>query len=252
MLLAIDVGNSNIVFALMKGEDIVHSWRTETHAEINATTFSLGFENAGLNPDVLIGGVLGSVVPNVNEKLETVFKALTGKDLLVVKGDGTDTGLVLDLDTPVSIGADRVLNIIAGKHYYGSPLVIIDFGTATTYDVVDENGAFIGGAIGAGIGISLKALHSETAQLPLIEFGEPPSVIGKNAKDALQSAAFFGALGALEGMVERIRAGLGEKATTLATGGFSGHFKGKTKAIDHFVPNLTLQGLRIVFERKNS
>lgn len=252
MLLAIDAGNSNIVFALMKGEDIVHSWRAETDAEITEATFTSGFEKAGVSLGDLKGGILGSVVPGINQALENAFKALTGKDLIVVKGDGSDTGLVLDLDTPGSIGADRVLNIIAGKHYYGAPLVIIDFGTATTYDVVDEKGTFIGGAIGAGIGIALKALHNDTAQLPLIEFGEPPNIIGKNAKDAMQSAAFFGALGTIEGMVERIRAELGGEVTTLATGGFSSHFKGKTRAIDHFVPNLTLQGLRLVFERKKT
>lgn len=252
MLLAIDVGNSNIVFALMKGEDIVHSWRVETHGKINEKTFTSGFGKAGVGVGDLKGGVLGSVVPDVNAALENTFKMLTGKDLIVVKGDGTDTGLELDLDTPGSIGADRVLNIIAGKHYYGTPLLIMDFGTATTYDVVSQEGTFIGGAIGAGIGISLKALHTDTAQLPLIAFGEPPNIIGRNAEQALQSAAFFGSLGTIEGMVGRIRAEMGGNLTTLATGGFSSHFKGKTKAIDHFVPDLTLQGLRIVFERENS
>lgn len=252
MLLAIDAGNSNIVFALMEGEDIVHSWRAGTHGEINEVIFNKGLIAAGLKPSDLKGGILGSVVPDINEKLEAVFKTLTGKDLIVVKGDGTDTGLVLNLDTPGSIGADRVLNIIAGKHYYGAPLLIIDFGTATTYDVVSKEGAFIGGAIGAGIGISLKALHTETAQLPLIEFGEPPNIIGKNARQAMQSAAFFGALSTIEGMISRFKGELGGKVTTLATGGFSSHFKGKTRAIDHFVPDLTLQGLRIVFERKKS
>lgn len=251
MLLAIDAGNSNIVFALMKGEEIVLKWRTETHGKITKDTFTTGFEKAGATIGGLKGGVLGSVVPNVNQALEETFKALTGKDLIVVKGDGTDVGITLDVDAPAGIGADRVLNIIAGEHYYGTPLIIMDFGTATTYDVIDKNRAIIGGAIGAGIGISLRALHTETAQLPQIEFGEPPNVIGRNARDAMQSAAFFGAIGTIEGMVARIRAELGEKATTLATGGFSSHFKGKTKAIDHFVPNLTLQGLRLVFERKN-
>ncbi len=252
MLLAIDVGNSNIVFALMKGEDIVQSWRVETGEEISEETFTGGLSAAGINASDLMGGVLGSVVPTINQSLEQTFQTLTGQTLLVVKGDGTDTGLEMDLDTPGSIGADRALNILAGKHYYGAPLIIIDFGTATTYDAVDEKGVFVGGAIGAGIGISLMALHTETAQLPLIEFDEPPSVIGKNAKNAMQSAAFFGALGAFEGIVERMKAEMAGNVTVLATGGFSGHFEGKTKTIDHFAPDLTLQGLRIVFERINS
>ena len=114
---------------------------------------------------------------------------------------------------------------------------------------MDKEGAYIGGAIGAGVGISLKALHSETAQLPLVEFGEPPNIIAKNALDAIQSASFFGALATLEGMVERIGGELGGAVKTVATGGFSSHFKGKTKAIDFFRPDLTLQGLRLMFER---
>ncbi len=249
MILVIDAGNSNIVFALMEGEEVIHTWRSKTHARVTEETLARGFEAAQASPEALQGGILGSVVPNLTSDLARVFKDYTGQHLDIVGGEGFNAGVEIRVDVPGEVGADRILNIVAGVHYYGAPLIIIDFGTAITYDVVDREGAYIGGAIGAGVGISLKALHSETAQLPLVEFGEPPSVIAKNAFDAMQSASFFGALAAIEGMVERIEAELGTPVKTIATGGFSSHFKGKTKAIDFFRPDLTLQGLRLMFER---
>ena len=251
MILVIDVGNSNIVFALMKGEKVVHSWRHETHAPLSEDTFSQGFDAASVAPADIKGGILGCVVPKVTPDLERIFKDYTGKELRVVTGIGADAGITFKIDVPGGIGADRILNIVAGLHYYSAPLIIMDFGTATTYDVVDQDGAFIGGAIGAGIGISLKALHTETALLPLIEFGEPPNVIGTNAVDAMQSASYFGALGTIEEMVKRIKAEVGSDVKTIVTGGFSSHFKGKTSAIDDIRPDLTLQGLRILFERQS-
>lgn len=249
MILAIDAGNSDIVFALMKGEEIIHFWRHETKLKVTRETLARGFEAAGVSPGDLKGGMLGSVVPAVTADLERVFKAYTGKSLKITSGQGGDAGIEIKLDAPGGIGADRVLNIVAGIHYYGAPLIILDFGTANTFDVVDQDGAFIGGAIGAGIGISLKALHAETAQLPLIGFGEPPGIIAKNAPEAMQSASFFGALATIEGMVKRIKAELEGDVTTILTGGYSSYFEGKTEAIDFIRPDLTLQGLRIMYER---
>ncbi len=242
MLLAIDAGNSNIVFALMKGEAVAKTWRIETGEEISKQTLAVE-----IGPAKVSGGILGSVVPNLTGPLEKAFRDVTGQDLRIARA--ADAGLTLKVDQPEKVGIDRVMDALAGIHYFGSPLIVIDFGTATTFNALDKDGVFLGGAIAPGIGTALKSLTNKAAQLSAIDFQETETLIGKNTKAAVTSGAWFGALSQIEGMTGRFKKDLGQTTPVVATGGFSEMFKGRTAAIDHFRPDLTLQGLRLTFER---
>lgn len=249
MILAIDAGNTNITFALMKGEEVIRSWRHDTAGPITETVIAKEVAAAGRSPSEIKGGILASVVPDVTMPLQEAFRAVTGKRLLTL-GEGTvDPGIEIKTDKPEEVGADRLVNAAAAAHFYGPPLIVIDIGTATTFDVVGADGSFRGGVICAGVNLALKALHRETAKLPDITVYEPDWVAGRNTVDAMQSGAFFGTISQIEGLVKRLRVELGGKVKTVATGGLAGMFVGRTGAIDHHIPDLTLQGLRIIYER---
>lgn len=249
MILVIDAGNTNITFALMKGEKVIHSWRHVTGETLDAKVISEGLKKSGENPEGLEGGILASVVPDVSEELQQIFAGVSGKPLMVAGTGNVSLGIDNKTDAPGQVGIDRLLNAIAGAHIFGPPLIIIDIGTATTFDVVGTDGAFRGGIICAGVNLGLRALHQQTAQLPDISVYEPDWVTGRNTVDAMHSGAFFGTLSQIEGLVKRLRAELGGKVKTVATGGLATNFVGKTDAIDHHHPDLTLQGLRLVYER---
>jgi len=249
MLLAIDVGNSNIVFALMHGASVLHSWRHPTSQPVKPTDLEKEITGAGFKAKDITGGVLGSVVPGVVKDLGAVFKTFTGKILSVVQGTDPRLGLTLGVDEPEKIGVDRVMNCLAGLEDFGAPLIVIDFGTATTFTVLNSKKTILGGVIAPGIETGLKSLHLVAANLPDVAFGYAGAVIGQNTKDAMGSGAFFGTLSLIEGLVERIGRELGATPTVVATGGLSTQFAGKTKAIDHYRPDLTLQGLRLAYER---
>ncbi len=254
MILVIDVGNTNIVFALMKGEKVVHSWRVKTSKAVSVNSFQQGFAEAKVEARQIAGGILASVVPDLVQGLRQHFNSLTWKDLLVIGDPGVDIGIEIQVDNPEEVGADRLVNAIAGAHYFGSPLIIIDFGTATTFDVLGPKGEYLGGAISTGIGLSLKCLHEATAKLPLIDIEAPADrrVTGKSTRAAMQSGLYYGYLSLVEGMIKRLKAEHGKAVKTVATGGFSTLLASKTKAIDHHMPDLTLQGLRLIYERTSN
>jgi len=250
MILVMDAGNTNISFAVMDGERIVHNWSMNTHDYITIDMFQKGFAAAGVKPRAIAGGMLASVVPFEDHVLREYFRALAWKNLLVMGDDNVKLNIAINVENPKEVGADRIANAVAGAHYYGGPVVIVDFGTATTFDVVGPKRDYLGGAITTGIGLSVRALHEHTAKLPLIDIEPPASglVTGKNTREAMKSGLYFGYLSMVEGMIDRLRKEYGNNLKTISTGGFSHLLAGQTKALQHHRPDLTLQGLRLIYE----
>lgn len=249
MILAIDIGNTTTQFALFRGERIIHSWRIATGKTVSHAAVQKELKRAGVTGSALAGGILASVVPIKTAEIKHVFKKAIKKDLLVVGDKKIELGLKIDIEKPSQAGADRLVNAIAGRHYFGAPLIIIDFGTATTFDVVGKDGAYKGGAIAPGIRLSLASLHHKTAKLPLINLKKPKKAIGRTTEDAMESGIFWGYVGLIEGLVVKLRKELGIKAPTVATGGDAALFTRATDAIERHKNDLTMQGLRLVFER---
>lgn len=252
MFLAVDAGNTNIVFALFKGRTIVAEWRLETNPKASPLALkraiSRGLRKARADPMALSGGILGSVVPSLDRPLKVAFRALTGRRLLAVGEKGVGLPIENRLSKPKQAGADRLMNALAGREYYGAPLIVVDFGTATTLDVVGKDGAYLGGVICPGPNLSAKALNLYTAKLPRISVARVKTALGRDTRHAMRSGLFFGHMGAIEALVERLKDEIGGNVTTIATGGLAGLFFGKTKSLDHHRPDLTLQGLRLAFE----
>ncbi|NGQ96446.1 type III pantothenate kinase [Brevibacillus sp. SYP-B805] len=252
MLLVIDIGNTNIVLGMYDGEELKHHWRVAT--DRNKTEDEYGmllqslFMSVGLTFAHVEGVIISSVVPPLNFPLERMCAKYFHKKPLVV-GPGIKTGLNIKADFPREVGADRIVNAVAAIHYYGTPLIVVDFGTATTFCYIDELGQYWGGAIAPGIGISTEALVSRAAKLPRIEIAKPPSVVGKNTITAMQSGIYYGFVGQVEGIVSRMMAEQKTKPKVVATGGLATLIANETACIDVVDPNLTLKGLRLIYER---
>ncbi|HBZ82498.1 MULTISPECIES: type III pantothenate kinase [Brevibacillus] len=252
MLLVIDIGNSNIVLGLYEGEVLRHHWRiatdrNKTEDEYGMLVKSL-FGSAGLVLEQVSGVILSSVVPPLNTATERMCgKYLRQKALIV--GPGVKTGLNIKYEYPREVGSDRIVNAVAAIHEYGAPLIIVDFGTATTFCYVDERGQYWGGAIAPGIGISTEALFSRAAKLPRIEIAKPGSVVGRNTIAAMQAGIYYGFVGQVEGIVRRIKAEYQTEPTVVATGGMASLVADETSCIQVVDPYLTLKGLRLVYER---
>ncbi len=251
-LLAIDVGNTQTVLGLFEGEEKKASWRLGSVAQ--RTTDELATLIEGL---FRLGGhrmadvgrvVIASVVPPLGPTLEEMSRRYFGVSPLMV-GPGTRTGIAIKYDNPHEVGADRIVNAIAGFHLHGGPLIVVDFGTAITFDAISARGEYLGGAISPGFGVALEALIDRTARLPRVEPIEPPSVIGRNTVHSIQAGMFFGYKGLVKEIVERMRAELGEGTRVVATGGQSVIFASKEPPFDVVDPDLTLVGLRLVAER---
>lgn len=251
MLLAIDIGNTNITLGLYRGGRLSSAWRLATDHERMPDEYGLQLlgllEQAHCRPDTIKATVLASVVPPLTSTFVHASRTYLARSPLVVDA-GVKTGVRIRFEDPKAVGADRVADAVAVQHLYGGPACVVDFGTATTFDAVSKEGDYMGGAIAPGIGIASEALFQRTSKLPRVDLARPPSAIGRNTVFALQSGLLFGHVGLVEGMVARFRAELGEEMKVIGTGGLVEIFAGETPVIQHIAPWLTLDGLRIIWE----
>ena len=252
MLLAADVGNTEIVLGVFRGAELEHTWRFSTHPERTADELALqlsGFlAQRGMSFESQVTGVvIASVVPEITQTIRELADRYFPFPPVIV-GPGTKTGVPILTDNPREVGADRVVNTLGAFAAFGGPTIVVDFGTSTNFDVVSDKGEFLGGVIGPGIQVSAASLVSRTARLQKVELVAPPSVIGKNTVECMQSALVFGTAAMVDGVVDRIRAELGA-ATTVATGGLAPVVIPHCRTIEHHEPWLTLEGLRMVFEK---
>ncbi len=253
MLLAIEVGNTNTVFGLYSANgDLVTAFRVSTARdrmpdEWYAMLAAL-LSTAGLTAAEIHGVIISSVVPSVTPWLVEMCRNRFGVEADVITG-ALDVGITLDVEEPRQLGADRIVDCVAAIARYGAPAIIIDLGTATTFDVVDRNNVYRGGAIAAGVATSLKTLATNAAQLFNVELFVPKRVIGRNTADQLRAGLVTGHLAMLEGMIARIDEEIGEKATVILTGGLAGLFAGRSPRFDVVDPDLTLAGLYLIHTR---
>jgi type III pantothenate kinase len=256
MLLAIDSGNTNIVFALFDSETLRGEWRSSTDTNRTADEFGVWLTQLmameAIERNQVTDCIIASVVPAVMFTLKQLCRRYFGREALVVGDEGVKLGLNVLLDRPEEVGADRLVNAVAAHQFYQGPLIVIDFGTATTFDVVDRNGDYCGGAIAPGINLSLEALHAAAAKLPRVAIGRPKSVIGKATVPAMRSGIYWGYVGLIEGLVKRITLEFGEEMIVVATGGLAPLFAEATDVIDHLQSDLTLRGLLEIYRRNRS
>ena len=249
MLLTVDVGNTNTVLGLFDGDHLYESYRIKTDPRVTADELALMFRGLLSDHQLPDGIAVCSTVPSVLDELRRMFARYFAGVPTVVVGPGVRTGVPLLYDNPREVGPDRIVNTLAAHTLYGGPAVVVDFGTSTNFDVVSEKGEFLGGALAPGIEISVDALASRAARLFKVELVEPRSVIGKTTSEALQSGLLYGFAGQVDGMVQRIADELDEQPVVLATGGLSHLMYRVCRTLDHHEPDLTLIGLRLVFER---
>ncbi len=252
MLLVVDIGNTNIVMGLFQGDTMRAHWRLGTRSDRTQNEYAvlikslLDLEEIPLRG--IEGAVISSVVPNLTTTLHHALMLLLPLEPLVV-GPGTRTGTPILVDNPREVGSDRIVNAVAAHFRYGGPLVVVDFGTATTFDAVSSKGEYLGGAIAPGVGISMEALFRETAQLPRVELRRPKRVIGKNTVESIQSGCYFGYVALVDGMVRTFKRELGTDSKAIATGGMAPIIAKASKEIECVDPTLTLEGLRLIYER---
>ena len=249
MLLTIDVGNTNTVLGQFDGEQLLHSWRIKTDARSTADELALLYRGLLADHPKVTGIALCSTVPSVLHVMRDMLDLYYEDTHTVIVEPGTKTGVPVLTDNPKEVGADRIVNTIAAHHLFGGPCIVVDFGTSTNLDVISAKGEFLGGALAPGIEISLDALAARAAQLRKVELVRPRSVIGKNTVEALQSGALYGFAGQVDGLVDRISAEMGEVTAVIATGGLAPIVVPESRTITHHEPELTLVGLRLVYER---
>lgn len=251
MILVVDVGNTNTVLGLMHGTEVAHTFRVST---IMRTTDELGllmlglFQMGGIDRTQIKGAIIGTVVPSVLYEIQKAIRRYLEIEAMVV-GRKLKTGIRVRTDNPREVGSDRIVNAVAAIHKWGAPIVVVDFGTATTFDCVDTAGDFVGGAISPGFRISEEALVNRTAQLPRIEVQRPPAAIGKNTVHAMQSGFLFGYAGMVDALARRIRDELGGTARIVATGGLSTMIAAESEMIEEVDVHLTLRGLSLLYDR---
>jgi len=252
MLLVVDAGNTNVVFAVREGDTWRGSWRIRTDAQRTSDEYAVWLlsllTHVGIAPQDISAAVIGTVVPAALYHLRRCCREWFHVEPLVARAS-LDWGFEIKVDNPDEVGADRLLNALAGHRRFGGPLIVVDFGTATTFDVVDADGAYLGGVICPGINLSIEALHQAAARLPRIGIGRPQAVIGRSTVPAMQSGVYWGYVGLIEGLVTRIKAEFGGPMKVIATGGLAPLFAEGTLMIDQIEPDLTLDGLRMLAER---
>jgi len=252
LIFVIDVGNTNIVMGVYDGHELSHHWRVATVRD--RTEDELGiivkglFQDKGIRFQDIKAVVISSVVPPLMFALERMCDKYFGVKPLVV-GPGIKTGLNINMENPREVGADRIVNAVAGLEIYGPPLIIVDFGTATTFCVLNERGQYLGGPIAPGIGISTEALFQRAAKLPRIELVRPPIVVGRNTVSNIQSGVYYGFIGQVDGIVSRIKQEMGLPFKVIATGGFAKLIAADSYTIEEVDSFLTLKGLRMIWEK---
>jgi type III pantothenate kinase len=245
MLLAVDCGNTQTVFGLYDGERLVEQWRIAT--EPNRTGDELGTLIGDLvDLDRVTGVCLSSTVPPLIREYEQFAERWAQAPLLVVE-PGVRTGIPMRHDAPHQVGPDRIVNAVAARERYGAPCIVVDFGTSTNFDVVSADGAYVGGVLAPGVEVSMEALFTRAARLTKVDFAEPPAAIGKTTEQALQSGLVYGFAGQVDGIVKRIRGELGDHARVVATGGLADLIAPHTESVELVDPDLTLEGLRLVW-----
>ena len=249
MLLAIDVGNTNTVLGLYDDKKLIQHWRIKTDSSSTADELILTFNGLLKDQPQVTGISLCSTVPSVLREMRWMLERYFPNTKTVIIEPGTKTGVPIITDNPKEVGADRIANSLAVFERHGGPSVVVDFGTSTNFDVVSEKGEFLGGALAPGIEISLEALARKAAQLRKVEFVKPRSVVGKNTVEALQSGALYGFAGQVDGILQRIIAEIGPVKAVVATGGLASLVVEESSTITHHEPDLTLEGLRLVFEK---
>jgi type III pantothenate kinase len=256
ILLVIDVGNTNVslgVYDYTSGEPVLaHHWRLSTHRELTSDELVISltslFASENRKIDEVTDVILSSVVPPVVPVWERVSSKLFGRVPQIV-GPGMRTGMPVRYENPHEVGADRIVNAVAAFELYGGPIIAVDFGTATTFDCISERGEYLGGVICPGIHISMEALFERASKLHRVEIARPKSVIGRTTTGALQSGLLYGYAGLVDSMITRIREELGETSKVVATGGLARRIAEESREIDEVAPFLTLDGLRLLFEK---
>src|SRR5580704_3824859 len=255
MLLALDVGNTNITIGIFRNGALADHRRLRTVREQTSDEWGILLSNllrfAGLDPKALDGIVISSVVPPLDTALAEMSQRYFDTQAMFVTC-ATDTGLTILYENPSEVGADRIVNSVAALHKYGGPCVIVDLGTAITFDAISANAEYLGGIIAAGIGISAEALFSRTARLPLVDFRKPGKVIGTNTVASMQSGLYYGALGLIDSMVERLLEKLGPETKVIATGGQARLISRDSKFLKVVDENLTLEGLELIWNRERA
>ncbi|PHZ85326.1 type III pantothenate kinase [Paremcibacter congregatus] len=260
MLLAIDAGNTNIVFALHDGNELRHKWRISSSSSRTADEYMVWLTQLmkleNISPDGISGAIIATVVPQALFPLQLLCRRYFNCTALVVGEDNVDLGIKIKLDNPKEVGADRLVNGVAAHIKYGGPMIIIDFGTATTFDVIDEDGDYCGGIISPGVNLSVEALHMAAAKLPRVAVEKPEKVIGTGTVTAIQSGIFWGYVGLVEGVVRRIKAEFAEthkgaEMKVLATGGLAPLFFDEIPDMEAVDQELTTYGLSEIYTRNS-
>ena len=252
MLLAIEQGNTNTLFAVHDGETWIAQWRAATDSSRTADEYAVWLSQllhmAGLQFGVLDACIISSVVPQSIFNLRNLARRYLHVEPLVI-GENADLGIQVRIDKPSEAGADRLVNALGAHIVYPGDLIVIDSGTATTFDVIAGDGGFEGGVIAPGINLSMEALHSAAAKLPRVAIQRPRKVVGTDTVGAMQSGVFWGYIALIEGLVDRIKAEWGKPMTVVGTGGVASLFEGSTQSIDRFDPDLTIRGLLEIWRR---
>ncbi|MBS1872611.1 MAG: type III pantothenate kinase [Acidobacteria bacterium] len=252
MLLALDVGNTNITIGAFKGEELIGQWRLRTIREQTPDEWGILMRNlfslSELNLSEVKGVVISSVVPAVDQPLNTMAERYFNRQPLYVT-HSTDIGIKVLYDNPREVGADRLVNSVAAWERYGGPAIVVDLGTTINFDCITANGEFAGGLISPGIGMSIGGLFARTARLPMVDFREPEKLIGSNTVGSIQSGLYFGFLGLIDGIVDRVSQELGPDTKAIATGGQGHMIARSSRTVKIYDEHLTLHGLRLIWRR---